>query len=62
MGLSQGGMSKWETRVLAAFGDCGTSSVGLHLAWAQAWVLLGVSRPTTVYCSSDATMMYLRWR
>jgi len=22
----------------------------------------GVSRPTTVYCSSDATMIYLRWR
>jgi len=21
-----------------------------------------LSRPTTVYCSSDATMMYLRWR
>jgi len=26
----------------------------------QFWLL--VSRPTTVYCSSDATMIYLRWR
>ena len=26
------------------------------------YALQMVSRPTTVYCSSDATMIYLRWR
>jgi len=40
-GLGQGGVCEQETRVLAAFDSCETSSVGLHLAWAWAWVLLG---------------------
>ena len=40
-GLGQGGVREQETRVLAAFDGCETSSVGLHLARARAWVLLG---------------------
>jgi len=40
LGLGQGGVSEQEARVLMAFDGCEMSSMGLHLARAQAWVLL----------------------